>query len=760
MSVGKVKSSEKIQDAPEQSSAARARARQLDTDATQPTFNGAPSPQAAGNLAVQRLFRAGAIQAKLRISQSGDADEQEADRIAERVVAAKPTAAIQRKCAACVSGTTCPKCEEERQLQPKTKPGQRAQADSQATSQIAPLRGGGHPLPSFVRDFFEPRFRWDFSRVRIHTDGAAAESAHAINARAYTSGQDVVFGAGEYSPASAEGQLLLAHELAHVTQQAQSDASPHIQRRPRKEPKETKAPVNWQPGMFAKVVKDRIPIDPPRYDQTSYKIGEILEVTSEVAHFYKSPSVLTVLAPLPGRPRGTMPLYVNINMIEPVDASQLPKAEPEQQQVKFQVDVLSAADFARTTGIDPAALPEGSMIPLNQARLIANPMQDQWVGGAAPGVGFGWAQSPWPAFPVPANATGVQWTQSAFGHFSQFANVPGDPVIGGYRSYAVVHGYQGIHSTLSGRPWTAPVPGGYFNDWWFRLMSPQSQTLIYREGTPQHADLVSRLIKQGQYTEPYTFPPSPSGTRCTNCITVPKVQEYGALGGKPVIVTETGVYDITKFGRPSAAEPFTAEQAGRGTTMREWLTKPTVQTPTGEIETLNVARVPPSTVWSGRGVACIRAGGIVLLLYGAYRTTERLEEAADKPYFHRVVAQEAGSWIGGIIGGALGAAAAGAIACSPSGPGAFVCAAAGFVGGLVVGAAGSMLGAMGGDYLARELEGTLETAGEVFNPIIERWIWGDKPIPAMGYYPPREFGRDPGEYEEAKEDYLKSLGRR
>ena len=62
-------------------------------------------------------------------------------------------------------------------------------------------------------------FGHDFSLVRVHNDGKAAESARAINARAYTFGRSVVFGPGEYAPHSFEGRRLLAHELAHVVQQ-------------------------------------------------------------------------------------------------------------------------------------------------------------------------------------------------------------------------------------------------------------------------------------------------------------------------------------------------------------------------------------------------------------------------------------------------------------------------------------------------------------------------------------------------------------
>jgi hypothetical protein len=67
----------------------------------------------------------------------------------------------------------------------------------------------------------EPRFGHDFSRVRVHTDGRAAESAQAVNAQAYTVGNKVVFGSDQYQPGSTVGSRLLAHELAHVVQQSQ-----------------------------------------------------------------------------------------------------------------------------------------------------------------------------------------------------------------------------------------------------------------------------------------------------------------------------------------------------------------------------------------------------------------------------------------------------------------------------------------------------------------------------------------------------------
>lgn len=82
------------------------------------------------------------------------------------------------------------------------------------------IRSNGEALDRGTRSFFEPRFGFDFSRVRVHTDARAAESARSVNSLAYTAGNNIVFAAGQYAPQAAAGQQLLAHELAHVTQQA------------------------------------------------------------------------------------------------------------------------------------------------------------------------------------------------------------------------------------------------------------------------------------------------------------------------------------------------------------------------------------------------------------------------------------------------------------------------------------------------------------------------------------------------------------
>jgi len=126
---------------------------------------------------------------------------------------------LQRKCAC--GGTPgmdgeCAACRQKR-LQRK--------ASHQAEPTSAPpivhdvLRSPGQPLDPATRILMEPRFGHDFSQVRVHTDARAATSARAVNALAYTMGQHVVFGAGQYTPGTSKGRQLIAHELVHTVQQ-------------------------------------------------------------------------------------------------------------------------------------------------------------------------------------------------------------------------------------------------------------------------------------------------------------------------------------------------------------------------------------------------------------------------------------------------------------------------------------------------------------------------------------------------------------
>jgi hypothetical protein len=103
----------------------------------------------------------------------------------------------------------------------------------------------------------EPRFGRDFSQVRIHSGNRAADLARSINARAFTVGRDVVFGEGQYTPASRSGKFLLAHELTHVVQQTSAGKRNSSSRKTSKENQVVRGKLykpswRWKPsgGLF------------------------------------------------------------------------------------------------------------------------------------------------------------------------------------------------------------------------------------------------------------------------------------------------------------------------------------------------------------------------------------------------------------------------------------------------------------------------------------------------------------------------------
>lgn len=197
--------------------------------------------------------KADALQTKLTINKPGDDHEQEADRMAEQVMRT-PQPQFQRTYT-CGGGRlkwhTDPPGRKHESFQTK-----RVQASE--TGQIAApplvhevLRSPGQPLDPVTRAYFEPRFRQDFSRVRVHVGPQAAAATESVRAHAFTVGHNLVFGAGRFSPASSEGRKLLAHELTHVVQQAGS-ATPVLRR------DDKKAPTTMKP---APAPEEEVPAD-------------------------------------------------------------------------------------------------------------------------------------------------------------------------------------------------------------------------------------------------------------------------------------------------------------------------------------------------------------------------------------------------------------------------------------------------------------------------------------------------------------------
>jgi hypothetical protein len=138
---------------------------------------------------------------------------------------------IDRKCAACEMENE----EEEAKMEISRKPSaiSNLEASDEITNEINEVRSSsGSPLDESTRSFMESRFGYDFGKVKIHADEVAARSANSVNALAYTIGNDIVFGQGQYQPNTPDGRRrrLLAHELTHVVQQGRWNEQNQISR--------------------------------------------------------------------------------------------------------------------------------------------------------------------------------------------------------------------------------------------------------------------------------------------------------------------------------------------------------------------------------------------------------------------------------------------------------------------------------------------------------------------------------------------------
>ncbi|MDZ8140714.1 MAG: DUF4157 domain-containing protein [Nostoc sp. DedQUE04] len=194
-------------------------------------------------------YRVPPIQAKLTIGEPDDRYEQEADRVASQVVQrinapsstgvsvqreAMPEDEEELQMKSLADSIQRVEIDDEEELQMKTQVQRQeaiggGEASTDLTSAINSARGGGQAIADNIREPMEVAFGADFSGVKVHTDGQSDQLNRSIQARAFTTGQDVFFRQGEYNPGSRGGQELLAHELTHVVQQ--SDNKTELQRR-------------------------------------------------------------------------------------------------------------------------------------------------------------------------------------------------------------------------------------------------------------------------------------------------------------------------------------------------------------------------------------------------------------------------------------------------------------------------------------------------------------------------------------------------
>jgi hypothetical protein len=192
------------------------------------------------------------IQPKLMGSTPGDIYEQEADRVADAVVAGYSppighvSQGVQPKLYRVVVrpedavDSVFPPETESGAESPEASPTEEVQRSASGEAGAVPphleqslqqaTHGGGEALPVPTRSFMESRFGWDFSSVRVHSDARSHTLARDVGARAFTHDNDIFFARSQYQPDSPEGQRLLAHELTHVVQQSAGWVSRQVQR--------------------------------------------------------------------------------------------------------------------------------------------------------------------------------------------------------------------------------------------------------------------------------------------------------------------------------------------------------------------------------------------------------------------------------------------------------------------------------------------------------------------------------------------------
>lgn len=256
-----------------------------------PVFRTKAASKPQQSLSPPPMEYAGVIQAKLEVGAVDDPLEREADRIADHVMGMSDTAFMAPPVgmAGGISGL------QRKPRVPRTSSPGFSSPDAGATAPPIVnevLRSPGRSLDAATQSFMESRFASDFSDVRVHMDSRAARSAAAVHARAYTVGNNVVFGAGNFAPNSHEGKRLIAHELTHVLQQgATRPLSIGAGERPSSteltgHSREANAVLRREPANDTRPLKistdaSEFHADEAKGSKTTYYRGEYLEVQGE-----------------------------------------------------------------------------------------------------------------------------------------------------------------------------------------------------------------------------------------------------------------------------------------------------------------------------------------------------------------------------------------------------------------------------------------------------------------------------------------------
>ena len=661
----------------------------LSADASREFHCGLEFQKRAGNQAMQRLLHSGLIHAKSTISQPRDAEEKQADETADRIMRSK----VGEGHAACSCAgneeTMCDACKANSAISRKASSTSNSTKHSSHKGVDSILRSPGRGLDASTRTFFEPRFGRSFDEVRVHTDADAAASARSIQARAYAAGEHLVFDTGQFAPESEQGRRLLAHELTHVAQHS-DDRSSIIHRDLDPKLNRSMTPEYARGLSDEELNKEEAALAARISELEQDATDDWLDNPNDPGAGSVSPE-WDAVAP-------------NLRILRNEKERRAQENAASQRVQYLQVQVITPAEYTAMTRMSADQLPEGEYVSATQA--------------AVPGAGMGMLSQARPGLPVPSNSTGILWEGN---HLSDFGVVNGEMTAMGFRAPLPVHAASAIERSFmrGGGQFTQLLNTGgqnlggeslgmfarfanflsggrigqYRNDWLFPYM-PGAKA-VYRTDVPPGGaeELVSHMqdqaVPMGEQDYRFSTPsaenpayarafgnnPCPPGVN--NCITVPSDIHERALGGDNLLLDNDGNPVSIVTGEPGS-EP------GLARNMNEYVNQPE------EFFTnrgLNVTPTAPA-MWTRATAGFIRAGGTILMVYGAFESYKRIEEASpeERPI---VEAEEVGSWGGGFVGSVVSSALGGAAVCAPAGPGAFFCGLAfGVVGGIVGGILG------------------------------------------------------------------------
>ena len=236
------------------------------------------------------------LQTKLKVNEPGDVYEQEADRIADQVMATPAQQAV--------SGAP---------LSIQRFSGQsKGQMDAAPASVTQAIASPGRPLEPALREDMEQRFGYDLSGVRIHTGAAAEQSAEDVNANAYTVGQNIVFGVGRFAPGTHEGRRLLVHEFAHVAQQRGGATAIQLSPAPEKRWSQDEKAARYRGRLMANRIRTHKKLSREARDKINRELAYFEGKAKEVYLLEVKPALLAVteieMPAEPIVPRGPRPI--------------------------------------------------------------------------------------------------------------------------------------------------------------------------------------------------------------------------------------------------------------------------------------------------------------------------------------------------------------------------------------------------------------------------------------------------------------------